>query len=209
MGIDILWLHSVDSTNSEAKRRIADLGSISVIAAINQIAGRGQNGNKWFSESSTSLTFSIVLKDLSLKACEQSAISEATSLAIVDTLATYDIRASIKWPNDIYINNKKISGILIENSVSGEKINWSIIGIGLNVNQTEFPPELPNPTSMSLCSPKFGQKYNIEEVLNRLTRRAAYYYEHFLHDANQLSKLSELYQDLLIERKNIHLHNAF
>lgn len=183
---DIIWLDSVDSTNSEAKRRISELRDLSVIAARNQTAGRGQNGNKWVSESSKNLTISIVLKNPIIKPWEQSIISEATSQAIIDTLASYGIDARIKLPNDIYIGDRKICGILIENSILGEKINWSIIGIGLNVNQTEFPSDLPNPTSMSLCCPVPGEEYSIDEVLDRLVSRVA----------------------LLIGRKNIHLHNA-
>ena len=181
MHIEILWLDSVDSTNSEAKRRITELNSMSVIAARNQIAGRGQRTNKWFSERDKSLTFSIILKEPDLKAWEQSAISEATALAIVDALASYGIEAKIKWPNDIFCGDRKICGILIENSLMGEHIKCSIIGIGLNVNNTDFPTNLPNPTSMVLCS---GCEYQIEDVLNDLSDRLMVY-------------LSELYRSRL------------
>lgn len=168
MSAEILWLESVDSTNSEAKRRIAELETMSVIAAECQTAGRGQNGNKWFSESSRSLTFSLVVKDLCLKAWEQAIISESTAQAVVDTLTSYGIDARIKWPNDIYCGEKKICGILIENSLMGEHIKWSIIGIGLNVNNINFPTNLPNPTSMALCT---GCVYQIKEVLDRLIEK--------------------------------------
>ena len=168
MATDIIWLESVDSTNSEAKRRLAELGNISIIATKSQKAGRGQKTNKWFSESSRSLTFSMVLKGLNLKAWEQSTISEVTAQAVVDTLSSYGIDSRIKWPNDIYCGDKKICGILIENSLMGEHINWSIIGIGLNVNNTTFPDNLPNPTSMALIS---GFEHQMEEVLEKLIAR--------------------------------------
>ena len=168
MATDIIWLESVDSTNSEAKRRLAELGNISIIATKSQTAGRGQKTNRWFSESSRSLTFSLVVKDLCLKAWEQSTISEVTAQAVVDTLASYGIDSKIKWPNDIYCGDKKICGILIENSLMGEHINWSIIGIGLNVNNITFPDNLPNPTSMALRS---GYEYHLEEVLEKLIAR--------------------------------------
>ena len=171
MDAEILWLECVDSTNSEAKRRIAQLNNMSVVATKCQTAGRGQNGHTWFSESSQSLTFSLVLKNLRLKSSEQAVISVSTAQVIVDTLALYGLSARIKWPNDIYCDDKKICGILIENSLLGEHIKWSIIGIGLNVNNLNFPTDLPNPTSMAICA---GTEFQIEEVLDQIIDRLAH-----------------------------------
>ena len=193
MCADIIWLDSVDSTNSEIKRRLEHLDDLTVIAARNQTAGRGQKGNKWFSQPASSLTFSVLLKDIGLKAWEQSAISEATALAIVDTLGSYGIDAWIKWPNDIYCTDKKICGILIENSLMGEQIRWSIIGIGLNVNQTDFPTDLPNPTSMTLCT---GCEYQTEDILSSLITRLAQLYREFLQTPEYPSELRERYLSL-------------
>ena len=154
---DIIWLESIDSTNEEARRRLPELDNLSVLSASQQTAGRGQRGNTWTSEPGDNLTFSIVLKYGSgaltpIRAVDQSAISEITALSVVDLLSSHGIGAEIKWPNDIYVADRKICGILIEHSVRDACLSSSIIGIGLNVNQTEFDPSLPNPTSMLLSS---------------------------------------------------------
>ena len=156
---DIMWLESVDSTNSEAKRRISDIDNLSVLSALSQSEGRGQKGNKWSSVPGENLTFSIVLKfgeqtagelRLAVTAREQFVLTEITSLSIVEFLSRHGIKAKIKWPNDIYVGDKKICGVLIENSLRGKNLSSSIIGIGLNVNQRNFDVNLPNPTSMIL-----------------------------------------------------------
>ena len=172
---DIMWLDSVDSTNSEAKRRISDIDNLSVLSALSQSEGRGQKGNKWSSVPGENLTFSIVLKfgeqaagkaglsvagkarlsiagklRLVVAAREQFVLTEITSLSIVEFLSRHGIKAKIKWPNDIYVGDKKICGVLIENSLRGENLSSSTIGIGLNVNQRNFDVNLPNPTSMVL-----------------------------------------------------------
>ena len=126
---DIIWLTSADSTNKEAQRRISDIDNLSVLSATEQTEGRGQRGNTWSSESGKNLLFSVVLKFSDtvfeggllpeMHAHDQFVISEASSLAIVDLLAENDIEAKIKWPNDIYVNSRKICGILIENSIKG------------------------------------------------------------------------------------------
>ena len=147
---DIIWLERVDSTNDEARRHISEIDNLSVVSALEQTKGRGQRGNRWSSQPGENLTFSLVVKDFRIKANEQSAISQTTALSLTDLLSRHEIKARIKWPNDIYAGDEKICGILIENSLKGSEIDWSIIGIGLNVNQTIFPSDLPNPTSMSL-----------------------------------------------------------
>ena len=150
---DIIWLESVDSTNLEAKRNISDIDNLSVLSALEQTAGRGQRGNKWTSNAGENLMFSIVLKSPVLMPEDHFALNEIAALSVADFLSTYGIKAQIKWPNDIYVDDKKICGILIENSFRGKYISSSIIGIGLNINQRNFDVNLPNPTSMVLCRP--------------------------------------------------------
>jgi BirA family biotin operon repressor/biotin-[acetyl-CoA-carboxylase] ligase len=155
MSPNIIWLESVDSTNTEAKRRIDVLPDMSVIAANKQTAGRGQRENIWLSAPGLNLTFSIVLKHdgsflNSLKPENQQVISEMISSTMINLLSTYGVDAHIKLPNDIYVGNKKICGILIEHAVRGDSILHSIIGVGMNVNQTVFDDSLPNPTSLAL-----------------------------------------------------------
>lgn len=159
--MSITWLDVVDSTNDEAKRQILSLNHLSVISAVHQTAGRGQRGNTWSSESGMNLTFSIVIKYGPegygyLAAADQFTISKIASLAVIEFLKTYSIDAKIKWPNDIYVNDKKIAGILIEHAMQGERMAYSIIGIGLNTNQISFDSNLFNPTSIRLEHPNLN-----------------------------------------------------
>ena len=147
---DIIWLDVAESSNDEARKTIDILDNLSVIAVRCQTKGRGQRTNTWETAPGKNLTFTIVLKDFEILPSEQIAISQITALSVVDFLALHGIEAKIKLPNDIYVGAKKICGILIEHSLRGNRILHSIIGIGLNVNQTSFPSELPNPTSMAI-----------------------------------------------------------
>ncbi|MBR4300239.1 MAG: biotin--[Bacteroidales bacterium] len=170
---DIIWYDRLDSTNEEAKRHISDIDNLSVLSALEQTAGRGQRGNTWSSKAGENLLFSIVLKYSndgtdaqlpSLDAKRQSAVSELTALALIEFLSRHQISAQIKWPNDIYSCDRKICGVLIENSLNGKSLSYSIIGIGLNVNQRNFDVNLPNPGSMALSSGP-GSTYDIKECL--------------------------------------------
>lgn len=166
---DIIWLESTDSTNSEAERRHDSIDNMSVIAAGFQTAGRGQRGSRWTSRPWENLTFSIAIsfgdRFPGLPASEQFAISECAALAVADFLEENGIGARIKWPNDIYVNDSKICGILIEHRIRGAQVASSIIGIGLNMNQTEFPPEIPNPVSMKDIT---GMTYMPRQAVERL-----------------------------------------
>lgn len=165
--IPITWFDSIDSTNSEARRRLPVNAKMSVYAAKFQTAGRGQRGNKWSSAAGQNLTFSVLLNfnhsqmpDLAVR--NQFLLSIASALSVSDLLQKLNIRNSIKWPNDIYIGRRKVCGMLIENIVGNAGLEHSIIGIGLNLNQTGFPPELVNPTSVLVSS---GLRTVPEEVL--------------------------------------------
>ena len=170
---DIKWYDTLDSTNDEALRHSDTLDNMSVLAAHCQTAGRGQKGNIWEAEKGMNLTFSIFLRFYTMpqpaggtpgciRAGEQFRISEAATLAQCRLLSRHGIDARIKWPNDIYVGNRKISGMLVENSLSGEFLRTSVIGIGLNVNQTSFPSRLSNPTSMSAVT---GKSFDTEKLL--------------------------------------------
>ena len=187
---DIIWLERVDSTNDEARRHISEIDNLSVVSALEQTKGRGQRGNRWSSQPGENLTFSLVVKDFRIKANEQSAISQATALSLVDLLSRHEIKARIKWPNDIYAGDEKICGILIENSLKGSEIDWSIIGIGLNVNQTAFPEDLPNPTSMKLCTGN-SNPYNTREILEEFMGIFTGYYKEYLNGNGALDRLEE------------------
>ena len=147
---DIIWLDVAESSNDEARRAIDSLDNLSVVAVRCQTSGRGQGTHTWESAPGENLTFSVVLKEPGIFPNEQIAISQITALAVVRFLALHGIDAKIKLPNDIYVGDRKICGILIENTLCAGKIKWSIVGIGINVNQTTFPSSLPNPTSILL-----------------------------------------------------------
>ncbi len=151
------------STNDEARNPAYREGDI--IVAERQTAGRGQRGHTWESAEGQNLTFSLILEPRFLPINEQFLLTEVLALGLVDTLAEYDIAAKIKWTNDIYVGEKKIVGMLIENSLGGRNLARTIAGIGLNINQTEFDSSLPNPTSMALVA---GRMFDRESLLTRL-----------------------------------------
>lgn len=162
----IFWYDTLDSTNSEASRRIEKFDNLSVIAAMCQTAGRGQRGNKWLTQSGENLTFSIILKfqEGDIPASRQMDITALTTVVLREFLRARGIHAVIKWPNDIYAGDRKLCGILIENSLTGEWISSSVIGIGLNVNQTAFDPSIVNPTSIRRLT---GESYNVRDLLEQ------------------------------------------
>lgn len=159
--MNAIWYETIDSTNTEALRRLDGIPSGTVLAARSQTAGRGQRGNTWFTEPGKNLTFSVVLKDLGLKASDSIRLNALTSVAVVSLLEHYGVQPVIKWPNDIYVSGRKICGMLIENTLDGAMLGASVVGIGININQREFP-QLANATSLALCT---GKDEALEEVL--------------------------------------------
>lgn len=162
-------LQDVDSTNSEMRRWMGvcpDLQSFSFVSADYQSSGRGQVGNSWESERDSNLLASILYRPkYEMHVRHQFNISMAAALAVKYTVEHFlnisPERVKVKWPNDVYVDNRKICGILIENSLAGANIAYSIIGIGLNINQERFVSSAPNPVSMFQIS---NEKYNINEV---------------------------------------------
>lgn len=166
---EYIYLDAVDSTNTYLSSIASLCGHGTVVVAREQFAGRGQRGNTWESEPGRNLTFSILLRPETIDARRQFAVSEIVSVAIVNVLRQFikDRRVSIKWPNDIYVDDFKISGILIENSLMGNHIDHSIAGIGLNVNQIEFYSDAPNPISLATV---IGQEVELEQLLEKVCR---------------------------------------
>lgn len=141
VGQKIHYLPRCQSTNDEAAQLIAQLEPAEGLIVITdaQIAGRGQRGNVWQAEPGQNLTFSLILRPSFLTAPEQFWLTIAISLAISDALEPLtDGLLRIKWPNDLYLEEAKLGGILIENTLHGPVIAWSVIGLGLNVNQSNF-----------------------------------------------------------------------
>ena len=146
----IVRLDETLSTNAELKRLQKEnpLPEYSMVMTEFQTAGRGQAGNSWYSGKGNNMLLSFLLYPHGVKAKDQFIISQIVSLAIKRVLDNFISNVTIKWPNDIYWNDKKIAGILIENSLIGQHIDHTIVGVGLNVNEKEFPEGLPNPISL-------------------------------------------------------------
>ena len=156
------------STNDEARDPRYRHGDL--IVAEQQTAGRGRRGRSWTSPAGENLTFTLVTEPAFLPANEQFLLSEAAALALCDTFADFGIGTQIKWTNDIYHGDRKLTGILIEHFYTGSTLARSIIGIGINVNQERFDPALPNPISMRQIA---GRTFDRTAVIERFEHRFA------------------------------------
>ena len=165
--IRIKWFDSLDSTNDELLRHISDYDNLSVVAAVEQFAGRGQRGNKWLSRPGENLTFSLLLHHADLPAREVMSVTFLSTLVIRDWLRRNGVSAVIKWPNDLYVGGRKICGMLVENGLEGSGVAWSVVGIGINLNQVVFPGELVNPVSLKRLT---GKDYDPKEALVEICR---------------------------------------
>ncbi len=162
---------SLSSTNTFATQLLAEKQVVegTVILTHDQYAGKGQASNKWESAPHKNLTFSVILLPKFLLARNQFLLNQVVSLSVFDTLKAYiEDGLTIKWPNDIYVFDKKITGILIQNNLRGSTLQSAIIGIGLNVNQKQFVSDAPNPTSMAL---EAGKTIDLEEVLSKFCQQ--------------------------------------
>ncbi|MDR3142977.1 MAG: biotin--[acetyl-CoA-carboxylase] ligase [Tannerellaceae bacterium] len=197
----LICLDETDSTNNylRAYLKKEQLPEGSVVVADYQTGGRGQTGNNWESSPGMNLLFSIVLYPEQLLANRQFVLSQITSLAVKETLDAYTDLISIKWSNDIYRQNKKISGILIENDVTGITISRSIIGIGINLNQALFESDAPNPVSLTQVT---GKTYDKQEALNRFLRIFYAYYLLVLQE--KFTEIKDTYMQALYRKEGYH-----
>ena len=168
----ITHFKNIDSTNSYLQN-LLDKGedvADNVVVTDFQTSGKGQGRNIWQSEDGKNLLFSIALDMSFLKAEDQFLLTQMVSVAMINVLKKYlpEENLFIKWPNDIYFNDRKIAGILIKNEIRGIMLGTSIIGIGLNVNQTDFDESLPNPISMKMIT---GKDYDLEMLLNEICNK--------------------------------------
>jgi len=199
---EIVKLKKVDSTNTYLAGLSTQLPEGSIVWALEQTKGRGQGDNKWESEPDKNLMFSIVLYPGFLKANQQFYISKIIALAVSDLISLYTDRVSIKWPNDVYVGEKKITGILIENAIEGEYIKQTIAGIGINVNQKKFI-QAPNATSLNLLT---GEDFDIEEVLIMVTDLVEYRYA--LLKNRELKTVDENYNQLLYRLNRLATYSS-
>lgn len=174
----IIRVDEVESTNLYLKETVREQHPEegSLVIAEYQTGGRGQVGTSWFSPKGENLLFSLLIYPKDVAANEQFIISRIASLAVKNTLDHFANDIRIKWPNDIYWKDQKIAGILIENDIQGRHIENSVIGIGINVNQQFFPPELPNPVSLRQIT---GSEQDREYILDLFMREFFLLYREF------------------------------
>jgi len=177
VGQNFVTLKQVNSTNNFLKELLSNSKPLiegTVIMAENQFAGRGQHQNGWHAEPGKNLTFSLLLKPAFLPVSNQFDLVRAISLGVFDALCPLlGERLKIKWPNDIYYADYKLGGMLIENLIQGNQIKNAVIGIGLNVNQEQFPANLPNPVSVKQI---LQQDYDLKALLSEICRHIEGYY---------------------------------
>ena len=167
MCMKIIKLDAIDSTNSYLKKLLTkeSLDDLTVVISKHQTKGKGRNGNIWANDASLNLAFSIYKRFNRLNINNKFILNLISSIAVFHLLSENKLnKLTIKWPNDIMSENKKISGILIENSVKGNFINHSVIGVGVNVNQRKFK-NLPNATSMFI---ETGREFSLDTLASRL-----------------------------------------
>lgn len=200
--IKIIKVDETSSTNVLMREYSGEEGRLMTVGvAAFQSAGRGQGENKWESERGKNLTFSIKVYPVALPVVRQYVMLEAESLAIRDALAGYVDDITIKWPNDIYWRDKKISGTLSECTVSGNHVGSCILGTGINLNQREFVSDAPNPVSLSQI---LGRDIDADEVLGVLLRR----FEVYLGMVNEgrYDEVASLYSAALYRRSGRHAY---
>ena len=186
--MNIIWLDTIDSTNTEALRRLPELPSLTVLAAREQTAGRGQRGNTWFTEPGKNLTFSIVVKfaEGELHASQVHGLNYLMSDVV-----------------SMFLQRRKICGILIENTLKGEWVDAAVIGTGININQREFP-QLANATSLVRC---YGQEQDLEACMEKV---AALFQEElpWLFSERSRASLFRSYSNQLFQMgKNARFHD--
>lgn len=207
VGQNFVTLKEVDSTNTFLKLMLAKSEPVpqgTVIMAEDQVAGRGQQQNKWYSVKNESLTFSLLLYPAFLPVKDQFLLTSAVSVGIHQALQSIvGDSLTLKWPNDIYVGDKKLGGVLIENQVQGEKIKSSVIGIGLNINQVSFPDWVPNGTSLKQI---LQRDYDIKYILLQICSRIEYWYIKLMN--GDVSQIQNAYQQVLYWRNETHRFKA-
>lgn len=199
IGHNIIVLNKVDSTNSYLHGLVAKEAPAEglVIQALEQYAGRGQRGSSWHSTAGANLTFSILLTPRFLPLADQFWLTKALAVGVAqfvsEELPSADVK--VKWPNDIYVNDRKIAGILVENILETSSIKYSIIGIGLNINQDSFDSSLPNAVSLKMLS---GKNFDLSVCLENICISVEKFYLE-LRNAHY-KQLDELYHKLLYKR---------
>lgn len=203
MKFDVQYFDSLPSTNAQAVQDIQE-GTAhdgKVIWTGDQTQGKGNGTNQWESEKGKNLTFSLLTEPIFLKPAEQFVITQLISIALYETLSHIlsPEKLFIKWPNDVYYDKKKIAGVLIQNYVKGQQINFAVIGVGLNVNQKTFLSDAPNPASIVHFT---GKEMEIKTLLDDILQNFKSHYVAL----NEPEKRTELHEKYL---EHLYLRNQW
>ena len=196
----IIRFDEIDSTNSflHGYHDGDDVETVVAVAEY-QTAGRGQGTNHWESERGKNLTMSVRVAPKGVKATEQYVLSMCMALAVKDALLEYSEGMTVKWPNDIYWNDKKISGTLIETTLVGSDVKTCIFGTGININQTEFLSDAPNPVSIKQI---VGHEVDREELLKKVMRNLEKYLK--IVYSGERKKIHDAYMNCLYRKEGVH-----
>lgn len=195
----IIRLTETSSTNDYLLRYAEeDAADIVVATALHQTAGRGQGGNKWEDRAGDNLLFSILVHPVQVPAAKQFVLSMAGALAVKETLDGYTDGITLKWPNDVYWRDKKISGTLIETAIAHGKLKNMVIGTGVNVNQRAFHIDAPNPVSLFQIT---GRATPLDTLLDGIISAFERYYAMAVN--GQYAALSALYHAALYRREGL------
>lgn len=193
-------LQEINSTNSFLRKHEPVGEDVLVVATAEyQSAGRGQGSNSWESQEGKNLLFSILANPCWLPLRKQFLLSMAGALALKETLDKYTDGISLKWPNDIYRNDKKISGTLIETAITGKQLNSCVFGIGLNVNQATFVSDAPNPVSLYNI---LGKETDREQLLDSILDSFEHYYLMLKNGGED--NIIKMYHQSLYRRQGLH-----
>ena len=173
----VIRLDTVDSTNTYLHAYRGD-EDVVVVTARHQTAGRGQGGNRWEDAEGQNMLYSIQIRPEELAIGHQFVLAMAEALALKRALDAYADGMELKWPNDIYHRDRKLSGTLIETAVSGGRLKRMILGTGINVNQRRFTSDVPNPVSLSQIT---GSDESIDHLLERILQAFGDYYLSLIH----------------------------
>lgn len=204
IGSKIKYFDSLPSTNtflSELLKQEKPQEGLIVSAGF-QSGGRGQAGNSWESEACKNLIMSVLIYPTTISPEDQFLISMVISLGICDFLDQKTAGSKIKWPNDIYVNDDKIAGILIESSIMGNAIEYCIAGIGLNINQENFRSNAPNPVSLCQIT---GKMYDLTDLLKELSLSLDIRYKQLLAEDYRI--IADEYMRRLFRLKEWHKYS--
>ncbi len=194
----IIRLDTIDSTNTFLRTYTGNEDMV-VVTARHQTAGRGQGCHTWEDSEGQNLLFSILVRPYAIPIDHQFVLAMADALAMKSALDAYTTDIKLKWPNDIYYHNRKLSGTLIETSVSGGKLKRMILGTGINVNQQRFCSDAPNP--ISLCQIT-GKEESIDTLLHNILD--AFYHYYGMAIEGNYAAISEAYHNALYRREGIY-----